>query len=226
VTAVLHLIGNILIIMVMANTTVIIPAGGHQTRWEHSGNKHLINIFGEPLIVRICRQALTLADVVVVLTANNKVAETVSRISGVEVSDKIADSLCGSIMNGWRFWGNKTFILLGDVYFTDDAIARISTFSDIQPYFDFYGTEHEVFAMAFGRLARIRIGLQEVILKHAIDVGDGKMWGLYRALHNLNITAHERGESGNFTYIKDGTRDFDYYHEYENFLEEQRKESG
>ena len=202
-------------------TTAIIPAGGHQTRWEHSGNKHLINIFGEPLIVRICRQASILAESVVVLTANIEVAKIVSRVSGVEVNDKIADSLCGSMMDSWRFWGNKTFILLGDVYFTDDAIVSISAFNDVQPYFNFYGTEYEIFAMAFGRLARIRMGLQEVILKHAIDVGDGKMWGLYRALHN--ISAHDYGKSGNFTYIKDGTRDFDYYHEYENFLGEQRK---
>lgn len=104
---------------------VIIACAGPQTKWGgHLGvPSHLVSVDGEPLLHRTIRQALTVTrDVHVTTPDDDRYAVLgVSRhVRGPDYANEYV-----STRDLWNETG-RTVLLLGDVYFTDAAISRIS----------------------------------------------------------------------------------------------------
>ncbi|MEV4672169.1 hypothetical protein AB0K34_11005 [Actinomadura sp. NPDC049382] len=103
---------------------VIIACAGPQTKWKnHLGvPSHLVPVDGEPLLHRTIRQARAVCRDVHV-TAPDDDRYTVLGVSR-HVRGPEHDNEYVSTRGLWNDTG-RTVLLLGDVYFTDVAIARI-----------------------------------------------------------------------------------------------------
>src|SRR3972149_2869907 len=86
---------------------IIIVAGGDGTRWNNylGVKKHKVKIDGEELINRTCR-----------LFNSSTIIEEKYNETNTEVDKLLATK---------KYWKDRTIILFGDVYFTEDAIKKI-----------------------------------------------------------------------------------------------------
>ena len=113
-------------------------------------------------------------------------------------------------------------VLLGDVLFTDDLIDLMYMKRDKYKY-HFYGTSHEIFGFTFTDNTRIEEALLAVLENALYNNGRGKLWELYYCLNNKPLPDSGRGYTGEFdmlhyTYILDGSLDFDTMEQYEIWL--------
>lgn len=196
-------------------TRVIIAAGGEGTRWNnfHNMPKHLITINGETLLSRIYRQFSDFTDDIVIISSDDRY-----HIDGASLeAPMLGDWLdFGKIYSSSHLWSDeRTIIVFGDVYFTDDAVKTIMLNQDQYKFFmrkgpsKYTGKGHkEIFAFAFNG------GMNEKIKKHIHDLVDKKQggagaWRLYLHMHNI---AHSRDyfKGDGYIEINDWTDDFDY----------------
>ena len=189
---------------------VFILAAGSQTRWNASKPdypiKQLLPVNGVPLIHRTLNQLLD----------RGIVATVVSKIPELDIGDRIVpeDSrfAVSSLYSTRPYWDDRNLVLLGDVYFTDKALDTCLNMKGIQ----FAGLPGEIFAVYWDDL-----DLMEWHLRDAIQYADehdtkyiGKLWTLYRSIIGVDLETH-RHNRRYYTFIKDGSRDFDKWSEYE-----------
>lgn len=105
---------------------VLIAAAGHQRKWgNHFGApSHLapVNVDGHPLLARTIRQARALTDDVHLTSPDD------GRYDLPGVTRHIRGDGGNEYTSTRDLWSNtdRTVLLLGDVYFTDEAIATIA----------------------------------------------------------------------------------------------------
>lgn len=208
----------------------LIPCAGQAKRWAKHGNvpKQLVVLRGEPILHRLVRLANEVdpdAEVRVVVADHTDDTFKVPgsrRVKARLDPDRVqADKLLSSA----HLWADdtRTIALYGDVYFTDDAIARIA--ADTQPWAafarygasDFTGKDHrELFGFAFdpSEHDRIRDAADRCLALHRAGRMGGWSggWQIYAAAAG----ADEQGiagrfvDRGNAVEVDDWTDDFDY----------------
>lgn len=192
---------------------VIIAAGGEGTRWNNylGVSKHNIRIGGETLLERTKRLFRWVGDEpIVILEGKKKFGDL----------DKIWSS-----RDYWNKYG-RTVIVFGDVYFTDEAVLRISDYTEsgftvfgrIEPSV-FSGKKYgELFAVSFypEDIPKIEKAIERVTRLNERGVVDSvNLWSLYRAIHNFpdDLMNNHFGGDG-IVIVHDKTEDFDWPDDY------------
>jgi hypothetical protein len=209
-------------------TRVIILAAGSGERW---GNylgvpKHLIEIDEEKLIERTVRQFNKYSDEILVVSpkdhryAVNGALQCTPKTNPDREMDKFISSS--------HLWGDQSIVLVyGDVYFTDEAVEKIMTYSGDWKYFcrpwpsEKTGKNcKEIFAIYVPPHQHKYV--KENINKIAnLQTATGG-WSLFR---QLTLGRHVKGadedkamfEAGSHIVIDDMTEDFDYPKDYDNW---------
>lgn len=125
---------------------IIIACAGNGTRWNNYMNteKHLVDIYGEPLLVRTIKQIrdkISCNNIFVSVSEKNKDKfEKYSKDNQfqiIELKSESTEKAPALYTLTEHFNGsNDILLLLGDVYYTDDAINTIAqhTVKRTQPY--------------------------------------------------------------------------------------------
>lgn len=200
------------------SSKVLILAAGDGVRWDNYDGipKHLVTIEDEVLLERTCRQFLQYTDDVVVVgpddryTVNGTTLFIPSMNEGREL-EKFASSM--------ELWSdNRTVLVFGDVYFTDDAVKTIMTCGDSWTFYCRKGPSQitgkkykEIFALSF--LGEKKDWIKENVMS-IIDmknvVGG---WTLFRLLSSGRKDSHIDEQiftQGHSIEIDDWTEDFDF----------------
>ena len=194
---------------------VIIAASGEGKRWNNFRNipKHLVNVEGEILIHRIYRQFREYTDDIVIISTDDRYIIGDAKIQNPMPGDFLD---FGKIYSSNHLWSdNRTVIVFGDVYFTDEAVQTIALNQDQYKFFmrkgpsKYTGKGHkEIFAFAFSgdMNEKIKTYIHELIDKRQ---GGAGAWRLYLHMHNIT---HPRDyfKSDGYIEINDWTDDFDY----------------
>lgn len=195
---------------------VIIACAGPQTKWNnHLGvPSHLVPVGGEPLLYRTVRQALTLTEDVYVTAPPDErydAAGVVRHWPGPAANEYAASRRC------WDDEG-RTVLMLGDVYFTDQAIAKIRA-HDEREYRVFgrrgasriTGTPYgEIFAASWWPEHHAMLDLHLAAIGHADKAG----WRLLRAVQGTPTDRHIVRRPW-FVKVDDLTDDIDFPADYE-----------
>jgi len=116
---------------------VFILASGTSRRFNGK-IKHLLPVFGEPIIrrtIRIIRQISCFEDYEIYVVTHHKEL----KFDDVKIIDTIFKprQLCNTILMTRPYWGDKNVILLGDVVYGERALACIlsSNFNGIEMFY-------------------------------------------------------------------------------------------
>jgi len=210
-------------------TRVLILAAGSGERWGNHLNapKHLIDIDGEKLIERTARQFGKYAKEIVIVApkdpryGTNQAVHFTPKTDWSKEMDKFVSSM--------HMWGDQNVVLVyGDVYFTDQAVEEIMTYSGDWKYFcrpwpsKITGKNcKEIFAIYIPPQSHrhVKESIREIANLQTATGG----WSLFR---QLTLGRHGKGadedkamfELGHHIVIDDLTEDFDYPSDYDNWL--------
>jgi hypothetical protein len=200
---------------------VLILAAGSGTRWGDYRDvpKHLVEIEGEVLLNRTCRQFLQFSDDVTVVGPE----DLRYQIPGCDLYTPVGGQSrelekFASSMNLWSE-SERTVLVYGDVYFTDEAVATIMSDESEWKYFcrsrpsKTTGKDcKEIFAIGFQPEKRSWMSTSVMSIIDLKSVTGG--WSLFRLLTmgTANIAASDvrMFATGNHVEIDDWTEDFDY----------------
>lgn len=208
--------------------TAIVLAAGEGKRWNNYTDvpKHLLEIDGESLIQRTTRQISAYADKTFVVGTDDSYK---TEFSELFIPEKKKSPLeMHKFSSSEELWSERTVLLFGDVYYTDEAISTIvqdtkdftfflrsgpSSFTQ-KPYGEIY---------AFSFLDSIHRKLKEsidiLLIQHDIYSAGG--WSLMR--HLLGISHRSRSKDhltkGHYIEIDDWTEDFDHPIDLDRWLE-------
>jgi hypothetical protein len=198
-------------------TRIIIAAAGEGERWNNFRNtpKHLLTIEGEILLHRIYRQFREYTQDIIII--------------GKDECYKIGDAQLEKPLQGdWldfakmyssnHLWSNeKTIIVFGDVYFTDEAVQTIMSNQDDFKFFmrtgpsKFTGKGHkEIFAFSFvGSMnEKIKAFIEQLVQRKQ---GGAGAWRLYLHMHGFKDPRNYKDclKTNGYVEINDWTDDFD-----------------
>lgn len=195
---------------------VFILAAGSQKRWQ-KGNpeypiKQLVPIDGEPLLDRTIRQLKERGYDARVITHRKELMRD-NYIHPVDNSYTVT-----SIMSAVSHSGKKNLVLLGDVYFTEEAM---DTCLNLSGKIRFAGGGDEIFAVYWEDDAFILKHLSKAIgyAQKKGRIAPGRLWSLYRSVIGVPMREHKHDERF-YVMIKDGSTDFDEWKEYTRWLKE------
>lgn len=213
----------------------LIFCAGEAERWRHPEGvgKHWVEIDGEPLLVRTLRQLKSRAiDPVVVCRAGFKVpvGEECFQLVGP------VDTLCADILRTEPLWTDRTWVLLGDVFFTDELLDQMLDYQQGLHFFGRFGASPrtggpgEVFSFAWdGPNGRLVEALQ-VAVADAAKLPPGlpsyeyaSLWQPYRWLAGGHMHQHTQHVHWNDKGIwveqphLDWSDDFDSYDRFQRF---------
>lgn len=189
---------------------VLLLCAGKQARWTEETPKQLADFGGEPLLLRTIRQVVKRGHTPIVVTHRAEIKAAVVGLADV-FEPEYHRWLMETIHQTRNLWDGPTVVLLGDVCFTGAALDTIFQGGVGTP--QLYGTDTEVFAVRF-----TPYDLHDLYAPyayagaHADDETAGRLWSLYRSLSGLPNQPHVvplRDGDPYFTYIEDGTNDFD-----------------
>lgn len=190
---------------------IFILAAGDQHRWVGSEFKQLVLVPDIPLIVRTFNQ-FSLFGSVYVVTKHLAIASLFPPHQVIMPADnRFTAATLRSTSLKWR---RRTVVLLGDVYYSAQAVETIMT---CKQRFAALGspTFGEIFAFSFTKSSDVRVACRRAI-KDAESGGRGKLWEVYRSLSGLPLDEHQYTKL--FINIHDGiTRDFDKVEQYTQF---------
>lgn len=192
---------------------VIILAGGEAKRYMGLP-KQMVDICGEPLIHRICRQVVERGYGPIIATDNDTIIKyfiDLHRIHDTPMRFYSPDK--GTVQYGWMrtrpLWQKRVIMLWGDVIFSQATMDRIF---DSKGFCNFGSIRQaETFAWGYDECDYDRLLL-------ASEATDYIEWHFYRYL--IGIPLETTGyDTEIFQDIKDYTTDIDYPLEYKSFLE-------
>ncbi len=105
-------------------TRIIIAAAGEGIRWNNFRNtpKHLAIVEGERLIDRVYKQFSDFSNDVVIISKDQRY-----KVGNAKIEAPLEGEWLdfGKIYSSNHLWSeNRTIIVFGDVYFTDEAIQK------------------------------------------------------------------------------------------------------
>lgn len=166
-----------------------ILCAGRALRWNDFTTlpKHLAQVDGETLLDRIVRQLSTRGVQEIAVVANN---ERLQRPGCALLSPARCRWAAETLAATRHGWNGNTAILLGDVYYTDQAMNDILDCGEPLAVFGRPGPSRltgsswaEIFALRIRKngIARMDSAIQQTI-RDAETGGRGKLWEIYRAL--------------------------------------------
>lgn len=203
---------------------IIIAAGGKAERWKNYRNvpKHLVVVEGEVLLERTIKQFKKYTDDIIISNNDNYVFD------GIRLEKPLEGDWYdfGKIYSSHHLWSNdKTFIIYGDVYFTDEAVEKIMTSQGDYKFFlrssssKFTNKKYgEVFGIAFsGDMSdKIKKNIETLIKGKRKGAGT---WELYYYMHSISGITKVKStfNLGGYIEIDDWTDDFDTQEDIENW---------
>ena len=215
---------------------IIIMAGGESKRWNNykGSPKHFVSIGGECLIYRTITQVKEYGEVVVVTPPLNEIDSIWEAfIKTCDMVDCIQSKRIGTAslyeLYYTKIWDSKSrnIVLLGDVYFTDEAIDKIINHNEDN--YTFIGREGkskatglkygELWGLSFlpssiqfitYNMGRVRDLYQNKVISRCTG------WEIYKLLQGIPFGTHSI--KGNFLEINDLTEDFDTPQDYEDWI--------
>lgn len=168
---------------------VFILCAGRALRWNDFTTlpKHLVQIDGETLLDRIVRQLSTRRVQEIAVVAND---ERLQRPGCALLSPDQCRWAAETLATTRHGWNGNTAILLGDVYYTDQAMNDILACVEPLAVFGRPGPSRltgscwaEIFALRIRKsgIARMDSAIQQAI-RDAERGGRGKLWEIYRSL--------------------------------------------
>lgn len=188
----------------------IIMAAGEGKRWNNYLGipKHLIEIGGETLLARTTR-----------LLKENGIHDYV--ITGhderyAQYGNIIPQSKHDCEIDRFEEVDEPVCYLYGDVYYTEAAMKTIvkARTDEIM----FFGSKEEIFAIKihdYKKFYEHKARVKKYFLEHRLNRCIG--WEIYRSLSTIDFRTHAFNER--YTFILDGTDDFDYPEDYIKFKE-------
>jgi len=150
-----------------------ILAAGEQTRWGEQGFKQLVLIDNAPLLQRTISQFSSHGELFVV-THHNELSEFCRQLN-VKVIDPLDHRFtASSALSTYKHWKGRTVILLGDVLYSDEAVAKIVACKE---RFKVLGSTvyGEIFAMTFTDKSGVSSSMRRTV-RDAVQGGRGKLW--------------------------------------------------
>ena len=204
---------------------VVILASGVGQRWEAIQHKQLVDVHGQPLLLRTIEQITQHWDTrPVVMTHHERIAGAVEQVAdAVELPAGERRWIVETALASRTCWGDPTLLLAGDVYWTDEAITHACELNRGGPV-RFLTTEctvgQDILGIWFRRRHRHKVAKA---LHHArqhafLRGGGGKLWQAYRSLCGYPLTRHLL-DTVHAVPIDDDTTDFDSLRDYQAFLE-------
>lgn len=170
--------------------------------------RQLIPIAGEPLLQRTWKQIQPYGFHNFVVTPH----EQIQRLFPFCFEPGRYDYGAQTFLSTRPVWGTRTFILLGDVLYSGEAISMImSDENDV----GFYGDRHEICGIVFDRTQF------DTIATALEGVGTHKpwLWVFYRLFCGFGVKEHSFDNRYHFLPDGDLTRDFDTIKVYRDYLE-------
>lgn len=219
---------------------VLILCAGESKRWTTSvgTSKHMIDIFGDPLLVRMCKQVNKYGHIPHVITHDRELINLLSDSHDVQFSSfdpPHREYTCQTFRSTIPLWvHDRVTVLLGDVLYSHALIDEIMT---TRAKIMFYGSviDRELYALTF---ESIRYGQSLKQILRALDEVDkrvqvlklhGQLWQLFYSLslNSLSGRSHPQYIPHRVFYpVTDFTQDFDKVEEYKMFLAEDVKDDS
>jgi hypothetical protein len=222
----------------VSRITIIVSAGEGKRWGNHLGvdKSHVMVENGEPIINRTARQVKHHGSNLYIISNLLKVAEIKTKKPQNNPNWNEANKMFSS-MPYWNQDG-RTIILFGDTYFTDEAMNKIMGHD--QPGFYIFGRPFgsqftgkpygEIYAMSFypENKDQLLFALERASrLEQRGVIEKANVWAVYRAMLKLpDDLMNEHIVGSKFVNIDDWTEDFDYPHDYENFMTNWKKFRG
>ncbi len=211
---------------------VVILASGVGQRWEAIEHKQLVNVHGQPLLLRTIEQIQQRWDTrPAVMTHHVAIAEMVEAVADVvELPASERRWTVETALSSREHWGEPTLLLAGDVYWTDQAMDLACGLNRGGPV-RFLTTQcaagQDILGIWFRRRHRNKIAKA---LHHArqhalIRGGGGKLWQAYRSLCGYPLTRHWL-DAVHAIPIDDETTDFDSLLDYQAFLQKAKQRAA
>ena len=193
--------------------TVLVTAGGDQSRWESTTPKHLVTIKGETLLTRGKNQLSPWTEDYIILT-DDPLIQSLGDDTYMPVDNR---NVCETLVNTRHLWGKRTIILHGDTVLSMKTMRRIAT--DRRPC-AFWGNWTDILAIS---VYEEEANALMFAIWSAAKESPGKLWQAYRAYVGFEMDDHKFDEFGTFIDTMDWSRDFDTVEEYEYWINHEVK---
>ncbi|ACF13717.1 hypothetical protein Ctha_1254 [Chloroherpeton thalassium ATCC 35110] len=200
---------------------VFILCAGGSSKWGYYLGipKPLIQINKEPLLHRTLRllKGHKISDVTIVAT------DPILEQKGYSFFKPEASRwFVETVLSTESLWQEQNIFLMGDVFYTQEAIKTIVASADKLKFFGRPGksmyshkAHGEVFGITFSNEASQQVKAHgEKVIQAAKSLGHGKAWQLYRSLAGFGLD-EKQVETAYFQVIDDFTDDFDTPEEYD-----------
>ncbi len=211
---------------------VVLLASGCEQRWEAIQHKQLVDVHGEPLILRTMRQVAQRWNTrPVVVTHHPRIIDAVGDQADVLSLDSTERRwTVETALHSRDCWGDPTLILAGDVYWTDaalDAACDLNTGGPVRYLVTTCSVGDDILGIWFRRRHRHRVAraLHHAICHARLRGGGGKLWQSYRSLCGFPLVRH-RLEDVHCVRIDDETTDFDTLQDYQKFLRQKQSHAA
>jgi hypothetical protein len=219
----------------VSKITIIVSAGEGK-RWGNYldvEKSHVTIENREPIIKRTMRQVKFHKSTLHVVSN----LPTVMGVTTKKPHNNPNWSEANKMFSSMPYWSqhSRTTILFGDTYFTDEAMAKIMK-HDKSGFYVFgrpFGSNitgksyGEIYAISFSSedKEQLLFALQRVSkLEERGVIEKANVWAVYRAMLKLpDDLMNEHIVGSRFVNIDDWTEDFDYPHDYDNFMHNWKK---
>ena len=214
----------------------IIVSAGEGKRWQNYlgvEKSHVIVEGREPIIKRTVRQVKSHKSALHIVS-NSPI---VMGITTKKPENNPDWNEANKMFSSMPYWSqhSRTTILFGDTYFTDEAMTKIMK-HDKSGFYVFgrpFGSNitgksyGEIYAISFSSedKEQLLFALQRVSkLEERGVIEKANVWAVYRAMLKLpDDLMNEHIVGSRFVNIDDWTEDFDYPHDYDNFMHNWKK---
>ena len=209
-------------------TRVILLCAGRQRRFEGwDMPKQLLQVHGEPVLDRTIRQLRENGLNDIIVAAHDP---RLKRSETAFFSPPRHRWLAETLLSTRELWHGRTILLLGDVLFSDSAIASIIKDEGSPRFIGRPGPNRytmcpwsELFGVTFSESAHNHmVSIAKQGIAHGLDGGPGKLSCVYSAHLDLPPQAMQHGDRPadpvHFLVVDDWTDDMDFALEYENML--------
>lgn len=197
---------------------VLVLCNGSEDKWGRPRPRHFVRVDGERLLDRTVRQFGAYGDVVVSgPDARYKVPGAALYIPVAEPDHLDADIL----LSTRALWAahDRTIVVLGDTWFTDQAVDSVVGLVEPARWFYFgraggsrySGTDYgEIFGLSFWPRDQLELlaAMQDVLARQRAGLWRGGLWEHYRVLRGIDPLEHRI--AGRFLEIDDETDDVDF----------------
>lgn len=217
------------------NTRVLILCAGPGERWgDHGGApKHLTEVEGEILLHRTVRQVNAYTNDVCVISPPRDTRYNVEGAIRKAARHVPERGDADKYMSSRHLWNTKgrTVILLGDVWYTDEAMARIMRYRSVWTMYGRLGASQftgyrygECFAFSFHPKHHEEFD-RALARAEAMKLAGRSGWILYKIMGMKQNPVNLWGKSVHtrrHVEINDWTDDFDYPAQLDRFLERRK----